>query len=301
MTRTPLKNRPRSIVITGASRGLGLASAAQFYRRGWHVLAAMRTPDKGMPQLAAAAGASADDARLTPVTLDLDDEHSIVDAAKAIQDVVGAPHALVHNAAFVAVGTVEEMPASVVEQVFSTNVLGPMRLTAELVPAMRQAGRGRIVVISSQGGVRGMPGISTYSASKGALERWAESLAHEVAPFGLGVTVLIAGTFKTDILTETQRFTDPEGPYAPLHAALDRTGDFVIGSARSPDVFASKLAHYVETDTAPLARHPVGLDAHGVVVGSSLLPSRAFRWVVRAATRIPRPNAVQPTSARPDD
>src|ERR1044072_487238 len=115
--------RQRSIVITGASRGLGLASAAEFYRRGWHVLAAMRSPDRGMPQLVAAAGATADDSRLTPVVLDLDEEHSIVDAAKKIHDTVGAPDAVVHNAAFVAVATVEEMPTGMVEQVFSTNVL----------------------------------------------------------------------------------------------------------------------------------------------------------------------------------
>jgi NAD(P)-dependent dehydrogenase (short-subunit alcohol dehydrogenase family) len=287
---------PRSIVVTGASRGLGLASAAELYARGWHVIAAMRTPDAGMPRLYEVTGARAGDPRLTPVTLDLDDEQSIVDAAKAVCDAVGAPDVLVHNAAFVAVGTVEEMPGAVVEQVFSTNVLGPMRLTAELLPAMRERGKGRVVVLCSQGGVRGMPTTSAYSASKGALERWAESLAHEVAPFGLGVTVLIAGTFRTDILVETTRYTDPDGPYAPLHAALDRVGDRILDSAKAPEVFAKKLAQFVESDTAPLVRHPVGLDAHGVVVGSTLLPGRAFRAVVQKATRIPRPNAFRRSS-----
>ena len=71
-------------------------------------------------------------------------------------------------------------------RLFRTNLFGPVRLTKELLPSMRAAGRGRIVVVSSQGGIRGMPSISAYSASKGALERWAEALAEEVAPFGLG-------------------------------------------------------------------------------------------------------------------
>src|SRR4030095_13621108 len=95
-------------------------------------------------------------------------------------------------------------PPAVWDQIFSTNVFGPVRLTQALLPAMRAAGRGRIVVVSSEGGVRGMPVIGAYSAAKGALERWAEALAHEVTPFGIGVTVVVAGLFRTDILELTQ-------------------------------------------------------------------------------------------------
>ena len=76
---------------------------------------------------------------------------------------------------------------------------------------MRAAGRGRIVVVTSQGGIRGMATISAYAAAKAAVERWAESLAGEIAPFGLGVTVLVPGTFSTDILELTQNHTDPRG------------------------------------------------------------------------------------------
>src|SRR5271170_992329 len=89
---------PRTVVITGASRGLGFASTVRLYREGWRVVAAMRTPDKGMPLLRAATGASADDDRLIGVQLDLMDPDSISTAVKAIQEAVGAPYALVHNA-----------------------------------------------------------------------------------------------------------------------------------------------------------------------------------------------------------
>jgi NAD(P)-dependent dehydrogenase (short-subunit alcohol dehydrogenase family) len=175
----------------------------------------------------------AGDPRLVAVRLDLDDPASIVAAAGAITEAVGAPHALVHNAGVAAVGCVEEMPPSVWAQIFSTNVFGPVRLTQQLLPPMRAAGRGRIVVVSSQGGVRGMPAISAYSAAKGALERWAEALSHEVAPFGIGVTVLVAGLFRTDILELTQTHADPDGPYATLHAGLNRTGRWVVRAARA--------------------------------------------------------------------
>ena len=202
---------PRSVVITGASRGLGLASATHLYNLGWRVVAAMRSVDVGLERLRAATGAAADDPRLVGVRLDLDDPASIAAAARAIEEAVGAPDALVHNAGIAAVGSVEEMPFEVWEGLFRTNLFGPVRLTQELLPSMRAAGRGRIVVISSQGGIRGMPLISAYSASKGALERWAEALAEEIAPFGMGVTILVSGTFNTDILTEqTIEYGDPQ-------------------------------------------------------------------------------------------
>src|SRR5215831_9598436 len=220
-TMTPER---RSVVITGASRGLGLASATHLYALGWRVVAAMRSPDPGLERLRAATGAAAGDARLIGVRLDLEDPASITAAAKVIEEAVGAPDALVHNAGIAAVGCVEEMPFEVWERLFRTNLFGPVRLTKELLPSMRAAARGRIVVISSQGGIRGMPSISAYSAAKGALERWAEALAEEIAPFGLGVSILVAGMFKTDILTETPHYGDLNGPYAAHYAGIERTG-----------------------------------------------------------------------------
>jgi NAD(P)-dependent dehydrogenase (short-subunit alcohol dehydrogenase family) len=282
----------RSVVITGASRGLGLASAAHLHRRGWTVVAAVRAPEAARERLRAATGAAADDPRLVVVRLDLDDPASIVAAAVAIGDAVGAPDAVVHNAGVAGVGCVEEMPASVWAQIFSTNVFGPVRLTRELLPSLRAAGRGRIVVVSSEGGVRGMPAISAYSAAKGALERWAEALSHEVAPFGIGVTILVAGTFRTDILELTQTYADPDGPYAAHHAALERTGRWVLRSARPPARFAPGLARALD-ERAPFARHAVGLDARLMLAGSRLLPARLFQRVAAGAMRLPRPGALR--------
>ena len=97
-------------------------------------------------------------------------------------------------------------------------MFGPVALTNALLPVMRDAGRGRIVVVSSAGGVRGMPATAPYSAAKGAAERWAESLAAEIAPFGLGVTVLVTGTYDTDIITDAGT-TDSTRFRRPLRAA----------------------------------------------------------------------------------
>jgi NAD(P)-dependent dehydrogenase (short-subunit alcohol dehydrogenase family) len=288
---------PRSVVITGASRGLGLASAAHLYGDGWTVVAAVRSPEAAHERLRAATGAVADDPRLVVVRLDLDDPASIVSAARAIGEAVGAPDALVHNAGVAAVGCVEEMPASVYAQVFSTNFFGPVRLTQELLPTMRAAGRGRIVVVSSQGGVRGMPTISAYSAAKGALERWAEALSPEVAPFGIGVTVLVAGTFKTDILELTQTYADPDGPYAAHHAGLDRASRWVPRLARPPERFAPAVARAV-TDRAPFARRAVGPDARLMALGGRLMPARLFQRVASGVMGLPGPGALRDDPAR---
>jgi len=160
---------------------------------------------------------------------------------------------------------------------------------------MRRAGRGRIVVVSSVGAIRGMPAISIYSASKGAIERWAEALAHEIAPFGLGVTVLSAGTFRTDVYDEnyTRHYADRQGPYAPHHAGLDRAGERVIRSAKPPERFAAALEKALEKD-APFARHAVGADARMMLVASRLLPTAAFQSAARLATGLPRPRALRP-------
>jgi NAD(P)-dependent dehydrogenase (short-subunit alcohol dehydrogenase family) len=283
----------RSVVVTGASRGLGLASAAHLYARGWRVVAAMRSPDVGLGQLRAATGAEADDRRLIGVRLDLDDPASIAAAAKEVEGAVGAPDALVHNAGVAAFGSVEDMPAAAFEQLFRTNLFGPVALTRALLPAMRAAGRGRIVVVSSQGGARGMPGISAYAASKGALERWAEALAQEVAPFGLGVTVLVTGTFDTDILTEqTPDHGDYDGPYAPIYAAMRRMGDLMVPRAAPPERFARGLARALDA-RAPFAKHAVGLDAHLLLLGVRFLPGGLLHRVVRLAMRLPRPGSAR--------
>jgi NAD(P)-dependent dehydrogenase (short-subunit alcohol dehydrogenase family) len=283
----------RSVVITGASRGLGLASAIHLYKLGWRVVGAMRSPDVGLERLRAATGAAADDPRLVGVRLDLDDSSSIVAAAKTIEEAIGAPDVLVHNAGIAAAGSVEEMPSAAFERLFCTNLFGPVRLTRELLPSMRAAGRGRIVVVSSQGGIRGIPSISAYSASKGALERWAEALAEEVAPFGLGVTVLVAGTFKTDILTEqTPHYGNLTGPYATHYAGIERTGGFMVRRANPPERFAAALARALD-EHVPFARHAVGFDARMLLFGSRLLPGRLLHHVLRLAMNIPRYGALQ--------
>lgn len=287
-------DEPKTVVITGASRGLGFASAARLYREGWRVVAAMRTPDRGMPLLREATGAAEDDDRLIGVQLDLGDAASIAAAAKIVAETVGAPHALVHNAGISAAGMVEEVDMALWQDMYTTHVLGPVALTKALLPAMRAAGRGRIVMVSSTGGVRGMPGIAPYSASKGAIDRWAEAMAGEVAPFGLGVTVLVTGTYDTDIITDAGTTDDRnfQGPYARIHTTMDSRGRFAIRFARRRERFAEGLSKALD-DTGPFRRRAVGPDAAMLLIVNRLLPASGMHHVPRLVMGIPRQGSMR--------
>jgi len=285
---------PRTVVITGASRGLGFASTVRLYREGWRVVAAMRTPERGVALLREATGAREDDDRLIGVQLDLLDLASISAAAKAIEEAVGAPYALVHNAGISAAGMVEETDTELWQNMFATHVMGPVALTKALLPSMRAAGDGRIVLVSSAGGVRGQPNIAPYSAAKGALERWGESMAGEIAPFGLGVTILVAGMYDTDIITDAGTIDDRnfDGPYARLHNTINTRGRFAISFARPPERFTDGLLKAL-ADKGSFRRRGVGTDASMLLASNRILPASGMHHMSRIVMGIPRQGSMR--------
>jgi NAD(P)-dependent dehydrogenase (short-subunit alcohol dehydrogenase family) len=141
-------------------------------------------------------------------------------------------------------------------------------LTQQLLPSMRRAREGRIIIVSSAGGVRGMPAIAAYSAVKGASERWAESMANEVAPFGLGVSVLITGTFDTDIITDdgAPDYRGFDGPYAPVNTNLERRGRFAMRFAGKPERFETGNGHTASGNGAVALASPVPVDRRACIV-----------------------------------
>lgn len=253
-----------------------------------------------MPVLRETAGAGEDDDRLIGVQLDLTDGASIAAAAKTITEAVGAPYALVHNAGISAAGMVEETSPDLWERMFATNIFGPVALTKALLPAMREAGRGRIVLISSAAGVRGMPATAPYSAVKGALERWGESMAGEVAPFGIGVTILVTGTYDTEIITDagTTDDRDLDGPYAPHHRTMDKRGRAMMKrAARSPEKFAEGLAKALD-NSKPFVRTAVGPDARMLLIANRLIPAAGLHQMTRLMMGIPRFGALRGEGTR---
>jgi NAD(P)-dependent dehydrogenase (short-subunit alcohol dehydrogenase family) len=187
--------------ITGASRGLGVQIAKAALRAGDRVVATGRKRSTVNDQL------GPDSDRLLTIALDV----TAADRAQAAVDAAvsrfGTVDVLVNNAGYGHLGFFEETTSEDAQAQFDTNLFGALNVTRAVLPVMRSARQGRIFNISSIAGIRGSEFASLYCASKFALEGFSESLASEVAPFGLFVTIVEPGPFRTDFLTgESLRF-----------------------------------------------------------------------------------------------
>jgi NAD(P)-dependent dehydrogenase (short-subunit alcohol dehydrogenase family) len=201
--------------ITGANTGFGRTLAEAAVARGDAVVATARTP-AALDDLVAAAPD-----RVRALPLDVTD-HAQVEAAVADALATGGIDVLVNNAGHGMVGAVEELTDADLRELLAVNVLGPMAVTRAVLPHLRARGRGHIVQMSSVGGVIGNPGHAAYAMTKFALEGLSEALAGEVAPFGVRVTIVEPGPFRTGFAGRSMRFAAPNPAYAGTPAGLLR-------------------------------------------------------------------------------
>ncbi len=233
-------------LITGCSRGLGLALAREALAAGYRVVATARDASR----LDALVREHGD----TALALELD----VCDAAQAEAAVAaasarfGAVDVLVNNAGYGYLGAIEEGEEAAVRALFETNVYGTWNLIRAALPGMRERGRGHVVNVSSVGGLTTFPGVGFYHMTKFAVEGLSETLAKELAPLGIGVTVVAPGAFRTEFRGES------------MHRS------------------ARRIASYAAT--AGAARDGV-LAGHGKQRGD---PARAARALI-AALEAPRP------------
>ena len=224
-----------TILITGASAGIGREAALAFAHAGHHVIAAARR----LPVLEALR-AEVPPGTLTPLALDLDDPDSIAAAAAEIDRLTGGRglDALVNNAGFATAGALAELSDRDLRAQFETNVFGLMALTRAVLPAMLERGAGRIVNVSSVSGRIPAPVLGAYHASKYALEALSDALRMELAPFGVQVVVVEPGTIRTDfasrVLAEATRARATGSRYDAIYrrtADLEARFDRMAGSA----------------------------------------------------------------------
>jgi NAD(P)-dependent dehydrogenase (short-subunit alcohol dehydrogenase family) len=269
-----------NVLVTGTSTGFGLVTAVELGRRGWDVFATMRNLERraALDEAAARAGVSA---RVRVSRLDVTDAASI---AAAVPEVLAAGggrlDAVVHNAGVAAAGAFEDLPEPELRRVMETNFWGVLALTRALLPTLRAQRRGRIVVVSSNSAYAGEPANSIYVASKFAVEGWAESLAYEVAPFGLDVVLVEPGPYRTEIWSATPRIL-PEGTaYRPYLEQLERAVDaHVRRDARDPQEVAVVIARALEV-RRPRFRYPVSPQARIGLLARGVVPSRWQRALV---------------------
>jgi NAD(P)-dependent dehydrogenase (short-subunit alcohol dehydrogenase family) len=280
-------NPERTILITGASSGFGLLTAVTLAKRGWRVLATMRDLSRRGRLENAARTAGVFD-RIEFIALDVTDNDQIAELAASVAARKTPLHAVVNNAGFAMAGFSEDVSDAELRRQFDTNFFGAAAVTRAFLPLLRRQGLGHVVMISSISGRMGFPGVGSYSASKYALEGWAESLRLEMKPLGVQIVLVEPGSFETDIWTRNAIFAagaqDEKSPNAQRVARL-------LGSREAsklkanPQMVADGIAAILD-NPRPRLRYVFGKDAKLGLWLKRLLPSKLLEWVLIRASGI---------------
>lgn len=233
-----------SVLITGASKGIGRAIAAEFGRRGHRVVATARNPE-------------------SLVDLDVDQRLALdvtdADSVSAAVEQAGEVDVLVSNAGVIFYAAVEATPPEEFARLLDLNTIGALRVAQAVLPAMRARGSGRLLFLSSIAGRVVLPPGAAYAATKWALEAMVEALAIETGPLGIQAALLEPGAVSSGALDDVTTYTLPADPYA---AFLERHGgrDVVI----TPEDVATAVADAAEAAELPL-RIPIGAGARKIL------------------------------------
>jgi NAD(P)-dependent dehydrogenase (short-subunit alcohol dehydrogenase family) len=285
----------KSVLITGAGSGIGLATALYLAERGMHVYATAPFPDQQEAILAAA-----DDygVRLRVLPLDVTEPESIEAAIHTMAEEAGAIYSVVNSAGLGMRGFFEDISEEEMRRLFDVNVFGVMAVTRAVLPHMRGNRQGRIVIISSAGGRIATMSLSVYCAGKFALEGFGESLAMEVAPFGIYVSLIEPGIVMTPHFTEhrgrAQKSADPSSPYYAWFARHEQMVDGILRSGRIKPVDVAETIHQSLVASRPRLRYVVGKGAKIMIwlrryLPSSWFESLYFRAIIRRTTDPSRP------------
>lgn len=258
----------KAILITGASTGIGRATALFFAERGWNVVATMRTPEKA-------------DARLKQpnvhiVALDVTDDDSIVSALTAAQNRFGRIDVLLNNAGYGLGGALEAMSPEQIDKQLRTNVYGLIRVTQHVIPVMRTQGAGVILNVASIGGRMAFPYFSLYHATKFAVEGFSESLRYELTRYNIRVKVIEPGGTNTDFGTRSLVVATNDVYRQATDKAISAIEKF-IKYMPGPEAIA-KVIYRAATDKSHRLRY---LAKPGPMpFMHRILPDRMMRWLL---------------------
>jgi NAD(P)-dependent dehydrogenase (short-subunit alcohol dehydrogenase family) len=266
----------KTVFITGASTGIGKATALLFQRQGWNVVATMRSPEK-----------ATDLASLNNVAclrLDVTDAASIQLAVQTALAQFGAIDVLVNNAGYGLVGAFEASERSQIERQFATNVFGLMEVTRAVLPHFRERKQGAIVNVSSMGGRLTFPLYSLYHSTKWAVEGFSESLQYELKPFRIKVKLIEPGAIKTDFYDRSADIMSRDGL-----TAYDRFIAIVLpktekaGKDGSPPETVAQTIYKASTDDSWKLRYPTGKNAGMLLFLRKFLPDGMFAAFMKRA------------------
>ena len=269
-------------LITGASSGFGLLTSVTLAKRGWRVLATMRDLNR-REKLENAARDAGILERIEFHALDITNAGQIARIADLLSGRGEPLHALVNNAGFAVPGFADDVTDVELREQFDTNFFGTVAVTRALLPQMRRQGFGHVLMVTSISGRMGYPGVSSYAASKFALEGWTETLRFEMLPLGIQVVLVEPGSFETDIWTRNARQTAGlRNPDSANATRVTRWRAKLAQSAKNradPQVVADSIAGILE-NPKPKLRYVVGNDARMTLMMRCLLPAGLFERIV---------------------
>ena len=273
------------VLITGASSGIGMATALYMAERGYRVVGTSRAKER-------LAGLEAEAARrdlpVTGVELDINNEAGIPEALGSIAEEHGPISVLVNNAGYGLFGPVQTVSTDELRALFETNVIAVARLIRAVLPGMIEQGGGTIVNVSSILGRIGAPYHGAYASSKFALEGLTESLRTEVWPFGVRVVLvepgLISTAFPDNQVVAAGIESDDGAPYDRYVRAYRSRVRGAFERARDP-VLVAKVIHGIARSRRPRLRYPVGIDSRFGSLGARLLPEGVFLALLGRAVR----------------
>ena len=277
-------DQKRIALITGATAGIGRHAALYLAARGFLVIATGRNAE-ALAELGAEAGGD-----LTPLRLDVTDQASI-DSAVEVVDRITNGHGvdvLVNNAGYGDIAPMESTTDKDLRAVFDTNVFGLMAVTRAFLPRMRERGAGRIVNVSSLGGLFTLPLFGAYNATKHAVESMSDAMRIELRPFGIEVSLIEPGPirtkFSTTSLKSVERYQDGS-PYAPVlqrFADLTRRTDRMAPGPRA----TSRAIHHAAASRWPRPRYKMTLSSRLTVAFLRAIPTRLSDAILRRVLRL---------------
>jgi short-subunit dehydrogenase len=269
------------VIVTGASSGIGAATARRLAAAGMRLVLTARRADR-LEALARELDPTGD--RILAIGADLTDEH---DRHRVVGDAVvhfGRIDALVNNAGFAVRGPLERVPVDLIRRNFETNVFAVLALTQLVLPAMRERLAGRIILIGSVAGRIARPLSSVYDSTKHALEALADGLRGELAPFGVRVSLIRPGFILTEFSAAadlaSKETADNLGPYAAFADASRHSVDRLKRVAAEPDVIARVVEKALRA-RRPAMRYSAPAHAKFLLFAEWLLPRAVLAWYLR--------------------
>lgn len=270
-----MNQQKKTVLITGASSGIGLATALYFYEKGWNVVATMRNPEKrqtllhekGLPDI---------------LHLDVLDKSSIEKTLHEAVEKYPKIDVLVNNAGFAVFGPFEATTPDQISRQYQTNVFGLMEMTRSILPVFRRQKGGVLINVASMAGRIGFPLYSIYNSTKWAVDGFSEALYYELKALNIKVKIIEPGVIKTDFYDRSMSVADCSGlveDYGPfLNKVMGpEASDKLNGS--TPDLVA-KVIYQAANDPGWQLRYTAGNDAWQIMLLRTLLPESLFKFLV---------------------